>query len=164
MHARWELSVVLEDHLNGVAHLRPEYRAQGAQVLLFWRTWLELGEMFVSVLAVERLAIGLAYAVFPLAHENVFLLAEGLTGDLVLAAWGVIPVNFVSSYVVRACLRGCLRSIPWRMPLVRGGAARPLLVPRSLSLAAAGRHKQPRPECQADRQDRRYSLHSIPPY
>src|SRR5829696_698606 len=111
MHARWEVGVVLEDHLYGVAHLRPEYRAQGAQVLLFWRTWLELGETFVGVLAVERLAVGLAYAVFPLAHENVSLLAEGLTGDLVLAAWGVIPINLVCGYVVRAGLRGCLRSI-----------------------------------------------------
>src|SRR5215207_1969568 len=112
MHARWELSVVPEDYLYGVAHLRPEYRAQGAQVLLFWRTWLELSEAFVGVLAVERLAVGLAYAVFPLAHENVLLLAKGLTGDLVLAAWGVIPVNLVCCYVVRAGLRACLRSIP----------------------------------------------------
>src|SRR5215207_5479285 len=100
MEADREVGVVLEHHFYAVAHLAPKQWTQGAQVLLFCWGRFEFGEGLVGVLSVERLAVDLTYALWSLLHEDVFLLAELLTGNVVHVAWGVVPIHLVGCHVV----------------------------------------------------------------
>src|SRR5215207_2766252 len=98
MEADREVGVVLEHHFYSVAYLASKQWTQGAQVLLFCWDWCEFGEGLVGVLPVERLAVDLTYALLPLLHEDVFRLAERLTGNVVDATRGIVPVHLIGRY------------------------------------------------------------------
>ncbi len=106
MHAVRNPAGVAEHHLDGVADLGPDDRAQEAQVRILRGARGQTGEIRVGVAAVETLEIARPDASGSGLDVRFRDRVERLTGDVVAPVRGVVPDDLIGTDIVGAHLSG----------------------------------------------------------
>src|SRR5580704_19241721 len=108
VHAVCLCAIVSEYNSDGVTHLRAEDGTEQAQMLPLRRTLFQDRKAGICILAIDRLPVDLANAIFGVLSPELRHVIEGHAAHLVDTQRSVVPVNLVCGDVVSSDLTAVL--------------------------------------------------------